>query len=274
MAGFRMNMSATGARVEGGGVDRARVTIIAIRVAVIVGTIVAWQAAVSLGLISEKSVTSPALVTDRLVTMFASGTIWPHLLDTLGATVAALILSALLGSGLGLLLARYHRLEVALDPLLVAIQGIPRVAFGPMIVLFFGVGPGGKIVLATSIVLFIFCANVQEGMRQLDVTLIRQLSLMGAGGRRLFTMAILPSLAPWLWAALDLGLGLSLIGVIIAEFISSTRGLGHLISAASLGFDSVGVVALLIVMMAMIVVLRGVLTVLKAHALPWMARRN
>lgn len=269
-----MTTVATGAAPAGSGFDRSRLIIVGIRVAAILGTIAAWQAAVSFGLLSAAAVSSPTLVANRLVAMFASGMIWPHLLDTLGATVAALLLSALVGTGLGLLLARHPRLEVAVDPLLVAVQGIPRVAFGPMIVLFFGVGLVGKIVLATSIVLFIFCANVQEGMRQLDKTLIRQLSLLGADGSRMFTMVIGPSLVPWLWAALDLGLGLSLIGVIIAEFISSTRGLGHLISAASLGFDTTGVFALLIVMMVMIVLLRSLLAALKNRVVPWTARRH
>ncbi len=268
-----MTMAATDAPMTSG-IDRSRMVIIAIRLAAIFGTIAVWQAAVAFGVLSASAVSSPTLVASRLVAMFTSGMIWPHILDTLGATVAALVLSALLGTGLGLLLARHPRLEIAVDPLLVAIQGIPRVAFGPMIILFFGVGAVGKVVLATSIVLFIFCANVQEGMRQLDRTLIRQISLLGARGPQLFTMVIGPSLVPWLWAALDLGLGLSLIGVIIAEFISSTRGLGHLISAASLGFDTTGVFSLLIVMMVLIVLLRSLLTTIKNRIAPWTARRH
>jgi NitT/TauT family transport system permease protein len=195
--------------------------------------------------------------------------IWPHLADTLGAAAAALVLSAVFGTALGFLLSRYRLLEATFNPILVALNGIPRVAFGPLVVLFLGVGLTAKIVLAVSITLFVFCTNVQEGMRQINPTLVRQFSLMGANRRQLARMVIGPSLIPWLWAAIDLGLGLSLIGVIIAEFISSTRGLGHLIAAASLGFDTTGVAALLVIIMVATVLFRAALTALRVRLFPW-----
>lgn len=239
------------------------------RLLVVLGLLAVWQIAAWAGVLDPQSVSSPLLVAERIWTMFASGMIWPHLGDTLGAAVLALVLSAVLGTGLGILLSQYRLLEATLNPLLVALNGIPRVAFGPLVVLFLGVGTTAKVVLAVSIALFVFCTNVQEGIRQINPTLVRQFSLMGANRRQLFVMVIGPSLVPWLWAAVDLALGLSLIGVIIAEFISSTRGLGHLIAAASLGFDTTGVVALLVVIMAATVLFRMVLTSLRTRLFPW-----
>ncbi len=235
----------------------------------VLGLLVLWQGAVTAGLMAPDTVSSPLLIGQRLWSMFATGMIWPHLVDTLSATLIALVASAVLGTGLGLMLAGNRLFERTVDPIIVALQGIPRVAFGPLILLFMGVGLGAKVVLATSIALFVFSANVREGLRQVDPSLQRQVSLMGASRVRRFTMVTGPSLIPWLWASLDLALGLSLIGVIIAEFLSSTQGLGHLIAAASMGFDVTGVAALLVLMMVLVGALRGVFAVLHARFVKW-----
>lgn len=248
-----------------------RFGVAAAQAGIVAATLALWQIGAVTGLFGSDAV-SPVAVGGRIATMFASGMIWPHLADTLAATVTALLLSAVLGTALGIALARSAMLEAVLDPILVAVQGIPRVAFGPLILLFLGVGTAAKVVLAVSIALFVFSANALEGMRQVEPALLRQMSLMGASRRQTLTMVIGPSLVPWLWSALDLALGLSLIGVIIAEFLSSTRGLGHLISAASMGFDTTGVVALLVVTMLAVTILRAGLTLLRNRYLPWAQR--
>ncbi|MEP9349077.1 ABC transporter permease [Xanthobacter sp. KR7-225] len=262
-------MSVTAARKDpmakigfGFGLSASRLVLVAVLLAL-------WQLAVSAGWMEPASMSSPALVARRLYEMFASGMIWPHMFDTLGAAVLALVLSAGLGLALGMALYRWPLLEATLNPLLVSINGIPRVAFGPLIVLFLGVGVTAKVALAVSIALFVFTTNVLEGMRQIDPMLRRQFLLMGAGRWQTFAMVTGPSLVPWMWAAIDLSIGLCLIGVIICEFISSTSGLGHLISAASMGFDTTGVVALLVIIVAATVLFRAVLLALRSRLAPW-----
>lgn len=243
--------------------------VVLLRIAILLVVIGGWQLAVTGGALSVRNWSSPVLVLERLWSLCASGMIWPHLFDTISATISALVIAAVFGTALGLFLARHPLLQATLDPLLAAFQGIPRVALAPLVILFLGIGFAAKVTLAASIALFVFYANAQAGLSQVNPTLLRNLQLMGATRRDQFRMAVFPSLVPWLWAALDLCLGLALIGVIIAEFISSTRGLGHVISAASLGFDTTGLIALLIVTMAVVVALRGGLVALKARLMPW-----
>jgi NitT/TauT family transport system permease protein len=239
------------------------------RTLIVLAFLLIWQGLVWTGVVSAQKVSSPILVAGRLGEMFGSGMIWPHLFDTLGATLIALVLSAVIGTALGIIISANRLVEATLEPLFIAIQGIPRVAFGPMIVLFLGVGMTAKVFLAVSIAAFVFMSNTQQGLKKVDPGIMRNLQLMGASRRQIMKMAIVPSLAPWLWAALDLSLGLAMIGVIIAEFISSTRGLGHLISAASLGFDTTGVITLLIIMMTASVGFRSILIRLRGLVFPW-----
>ncbi|TWF59321.1 ABC transporter permease [Neorhizobium alkalisoli] len=239
------------------------------RTLIVLAILLVWQVCVWTGIASAQKVSSPILVAGRLVEIFGSGMIWPHLFDTLGATLIALALSAVIGTALGIIISANRLVEATLEPLFVAIQGIPRVAFGPMIVLFLGVGMTAKVFLAVSIAAFVFMGNTQQGLKKVDPGVMRNLRLMGASRRQIMKMAIIPSLAPWLWSALDLSLGLAMIGVIIAEFISSTRGLGHLISAASLGFDTTGVITLLIVMMIASIAFRSILIRLRRRVFPW-----
>lgn len=246
-----------------------RSRILILRYAIVLVIVGGWQFAASTGAVSVHNWSSPALVFDRLWSIFASGMIWPHLFDSISATISALAIAAVLGTALALTLARHKLLQATLDPLLAALQGIPRIAFAPLIILFLGIGFAAKVTLSVSIVLFVFYANVQAGLSQVNQTLLRNLELMGASQREQFRMAVFPSLVPWLWASLDLSLGLSLIGVVISEFISSTRGLGHLISAASLGFDTTGLIALLVVTMVVVVALHGGLVAVKVRLMPW-----
>ena len=239
------------------------------RTLLILGVLAVWQVAVSTGAISARTVSSPLLVAERMGEMFGSGMIWPHLFDTLGATLIALFLSCVIGTALGVIVSANKLVEATLEPLFVAVQGIPRVAFGPMIVLFLGIGMVAKVFLAVSIAAFVFMANTQQGLKKVDPVVVRNLRIMGASRRQVMKMAVMPSLVPWLWSAVDLSLGLAMIGVIIAEFISSTRGLGHLISAASLGFDTTGVVTLLIIMMIASIAFRSILIRMRRYAFPW-----
>lgn len=227
-----------------------------------------WQGAVAFGVLDPRHWSSPILALERLIVLLTSVKFWPHFFDSLLATLLALALSGVLGTALALVFARRPLLEATVDPLLAMLQGIPRIAFAPLFVLFLGVGLSAKVTLSVSIVLFVFYANAQQGLRKMDDALLRSLQLMGADRRQQIRMAVLPALLPWLWAALDLGLGLALIGVIISEFISSTRGIGHLIVAASLGFDTTGLIALLLVTMGMVIILRGVLGQLRKRFLP------
>lgn len=233
------------------------------------GILLAWQAMLSLDLFGLRGWSTPWTIALRLTELFASGEIFPHLLDSTAATLIALFLSMAGGTGLGLLLARYRMLAAVLNPLLVAIYGVPRIAFAPMIILFFGVSITAKVVLAVSIVLFVFTANVHEGARRVDPVLLKQLRLMGATPVQLFRLVTLPALVPWIWAAFDLGLGLSFIGVIIAELVSSTRGLGHLIARSAMGFDNTGVYALLVVVMVLTLLFRATADQLRRKLVPW-----
>lgn len=242
--------------------------LLAFRCLLIFGIALCWQTLVTTELIAARQFSSPLLVLDRLWNLVFGEKLWPHLADTAFSSMTALFIAAVLGSALAITLSRHRLLEATLDPILAILQGIPRIAFAPLFVLFLGVGIPAKITLSASIVLFIFYANVQQGLRRLDMTMLRNLQLMGASASQQFRIAVVPSLLPWLWAALELGLGLSLIGVIIAEFISSTRGIGHLIVAASLGFDTTGLVALLVVTMLMVIAMRALFNVARVRYLP------
>ena len=119
-----------------------------------------------------------------------------------------------------------------LDPYVIAINGLPRVALGPFFVVWFGIGLTSKMVLAASLVFVGVLFNVREGVETIDKDLVDAMRSMRANRWELAKNVVIPSLAPWIFAALKVAIGFSLTGAVIGELVGASEGLGWYISSA------------------------------------------
>jgi NitT/TauT family transport system permease protein len=172
---------------------------------------------------------------------------------------------ALLGWGLG----SVRFLGEVFEPIINAVNGIPKVALAPMFLLWFGLGIGSKVALAAMIVFFVVFYSVFAGMRNVPQPLSEVAKVMGASRLFVVRKVVLPSVAVPLFAALKVGVPLAMIGVIAGEYISAQDGLGYYTMTATQSFDPAGLFAAIIVIVAMVVAGCAIIGFFERRALAW-----
>jgi NitT/TauT family transport system permease protein len=223
-----------------------RAKVMVARTLLIIGVLVLWQGLVSAGVIDAFWISSPILVGKELWSQVTSGTLLVDIGITVYEALIAFVISSILGIASGLLLARSPFWDMVLAPLIVMLNSMPRVAIAPLIILWFGIGLAAKVVTAFTLVYFILLVNTLSGAKNVDNDIRTIALLMGASRRDMLFKVTLPSALPWIFAGLNLGLTYSLLGVIVAEILSSNEGLGFVIAHNAGNFNTAGVFAGLI----------------------------
>jgi NitT/TauT family transport system permease protein len=231
--------------------------------------IVIWQIAADTvpGIVSLAS--SPLLVADRLMTMAENGELWHNLLPTLEETAGGLLLGLLVGICGGVLMARSRFAATVLDPYVIGINGLPRVALGPFFVVWFGIGILSKVLLAVSIVFVVVLFNTREGIESIDRDLVDALRSMRANRWQMLRHVVIPSLIPWLLAATKIGIGLALTGAVVGELVGASAGLGWYITNSLNVIDMTGAVTALLVMAVVAMVMYYIVLLIERRLLAW-----
>lgn len=199
--------------------------------------IAVWQAAVRLFAIPDYVLPAPKQVFNALAGGFADGTLWPHIGATLFETLAGYAIGSVLAVLLGAMLAESRLFERFVFPLLAGLQAMPKVALGPIILVWCGYGSASKIVLVVLVCFFPLFINTVNGLRRADPDLLDACRAFSASRAYLFLHVKLPSAASEIFSGLQIGISLALIGAVVGEFLSSQRGLGYLISSASVNMS-------------------------------------
>jgi NitT/TauT family transport system permease protein len=228
-----------------------------------------WHVAMVSGLVRPSLVSTPRDVLDFLVESSKQGTLWTNLWATLAATLIAFVVGSVAGIIVGLALGVLPTLQAALDPYISALNAMPRIALGPLFLLYFGIGTSAKVALAVSIVIFILMLNTRAGIMSSDPDILRLAAVMGMTRGQRFCKILLPVAVPSIFAGLRLGLVYSLLGVVTAELIASQSGLGALVVYYSAVFNITGIYAILIVLALIASILNMAMVVGERALLRW-----
>jgi NitT/TauT family transport system permease protein len=154
-------------------------------------------------------------------------------------TLAGFVLATVFGVGIASLLSFSRLLRDAVYPLIVIVQLVPKIAWTPLSIVWAGIGWPSRLAIAAFIGFFPIFVAMMAGLEATDRSLVRLCQSLTATAWRTFWLVRLPASLPYLFAGLKIAITLSVIGVIVAEFISSSEGLGFLIlkSAALLRTD-------------------------------------
>jgi NitT/TauT family transport system permease protein len=241
---------------------------ILIRIAIALFLICAWQFS-SGRLLDMFWLSSPLAVVARLYEWSVDGKLPYHTWITLEEMGWGFLIGSTTGicAGIGLGLSR--TLGDIINPFIVALYSLPKVAMGPLFILWFGIGISMKIALAAITVFFLVFWNAYAGIRQNDEELTGIVRLMGANKTQLITKIIVPGAMAWIYTGLKLSVPYALIGAIVGEIIASNRGLGYLISYSAGAFDTTGVVAALFVLMAISMTLNELISYSERWSFRW-----
>ena len=188
-----------------------------------------WELASRLRWIDPLIFSSPSKVTNLLIDKITDGSILVHISYTLFETVFGFILGTLLGTILAAILWWSPFLSKVLDPYLVILNSMPKVALGPILIVAMGPGMGSIITMGAIISVIISTIVIYTSFRSVDPNYLKVLKTFNATRSQMFKEAILPSSFPTIISTLKVNVGLSWVGVIVGEFLVSSKGLGYLI---------------------------------------------
>lgn len=229
----------------------------------------AWEIGVRAGWISNFLVGSPAGIFALAGRMLMSGELVMHTSYTLFEAILGFVIGTILGSLMGL--ALWYSVFVArlVEPFIVAINSVPKIALAPIIILWFGTGLVSKVALAVSLTAIVALIAAYQAAKDADTDLQSLLISMGATKHQVFYKAVVPSTLPAIIATFRINIGFGLVGAVVGEFISSQKGLGHIIYAASSLYDLNTVWVGLFTLMIMGFVLYYVIDIIERATLPW-----
>ena len=217
--------------------------------AAIVGTLlVAWEALAASGLLFRDVVPSLAAIGAALGRLLTNADFYGNLGATAFEIGVAMLIGTLLGLAVGIALGANRFLSRAFESLVLYLGPTPKIIFFPVMIMWFGVGAGSKIAMGVVSCFFPVAISAAAGMREIDAVLIRVGQSFRASTWEMVTKIYLPAMRAPILNGIRLGLGVAIIGTLLAETKLSNRGLGYLVIQAYATFDMPRMYALLIVL--------------------------
>ncbi|MBQ9844984.1 MAG: ABC transporter permease [Oscillospiraceae bacterium] len=209
-------------------IKRRKTAVLAVQLVIVISFVALWELMTAKGIMDPFIFSSPSRMLDMLVVMAQSDLLW-HILITVLETVTGFLLGVVLGLiiAIGLWFSPFANSVAA--PFLVVLNSLPKIALGPVIIVWAGAGAASIIVMAVAISLIVTVLELSGGFVATDKKLLITLQSFGADKKQIFTKLVMPYNIPVLFGSLKVNIGLSLVGVIAGEFLVSKAGLGYLI---------------------------------------------
>ncbi len=211
------------------------------RLLVLAAILAAWQ--IGSALVGMYWLSSPWATAARFAAQIVSGELIRQASFTVGEATAGIAIGGLPAVLLPFLLRRHPVIVAILDPFMIGGYGAPKLAFAPLFILWFGIGTESKIALVASVVFFIVYFSTLSGVRALDAKLVQMAQIAGASERQVARYIVFPAAVPAIFAGFRIAVPYSIGAAVIAELISSNRGLGYLVQTGAMNFDTTSVFA-------------------------------
>jgi len=200
-------------------------------------------------------------------------------IDWLGQTLVTLneaITGLVIGIGVGFLLALVITLSATLNkilmPYIVALQVLPKVAIAPILYILLGFSNTSRVLLIVILTFFPIVINTSTGLTDVDRNLVHLLKSLGASDATIFRKVRLPNSLPYFFDGLKIGVSGALVGAIVAEFVSSSSGLGFLILNSQYTFNTVAAFGAFTILTVLGLVLYAGVILLGRRLMPWYGR--
>ncbi len=244
-------------------------TVLLAQAGFVVLFLTAWELAARGKALDPFYVSSPARIARHLVVWLDEGVLLKHLWVTLSEAAVGLIVGMLMGLAFGFLFAASRRIDAVLQPFIGVLNALPRIAFAPLIILWFGFGFLSKVVIVVSLVFFVVFFNTYQGFKDVNPVLLKNARVLGASKSQVIRHIYLPATMTWIFASLRLSVGYAVIAAIIGEYIGASEGIGFLIDNAQAMFDSTGVMAGLTVLTVTVAVIDFGVRRVEQHFAKW-----
>ena len=245
------------------GIRRHKRIVRTARLLILVLFLLLWELSARLGLINSFIFSSPCRIIRTFAEMAADGSIFRHVGITLSETLASFFLVILIGIAFAVLLWLFDRLSEILEPYLVVLNSLPKSALAPLLIVWLGANMRTIIVAGISVAVFGTIINLYTGFKEVDPDMLKLIYTLGGNRKDALIRVVLPANIPILISTSKVNIGLSLVGVVIGEFIGARQGLGYLIIYGSQVFKLDWVIMSILILCMIAMVLYSLISLLE-----------
>lgn len=209
-------------------IKKEKISIFLIQIGIVVIFFILWEVLANLGVIDSFIMSSPSRMI-KTVTNLSQNGLWEHIGITCIETIVGFLLGTFLGTIIAIFLWWSKFLARIMDPFLVILNSLPKVALGPVIIIWVGAGTNAIIFMSLAISLVVTILEIENGFLNTDKELIKMAKTFGASKFQILKEIVIPANKDTFFSSLKVNIGLSLVGVITGEFLVSKAGLGYLI---------------------------------------------
>ena len=216
---------------------KSRIFVILTQIMIIIVFLLIWQFLADKEIINTFIFSSPKKVLSTLITLHQTNNIYQHILVTIYETLISFSIGTILGIVIATILWRYQFIAKVMDPYLTILNSLPKVALGPIIIIWAGANINSIIIMALLISVIVTIMNIYQGFFETDLNKIKLLKSLGAKKWQIYRYLILPGSIYTIISTLKINVSMSLIGIIMGEFLVSKKGIGYLIMYGSQVFN-------------------------------------
>jgi ABC-type nitrate/sulfonate/bicarbonate transport system permease component len=235
----------------------------------VLAVLAVWESAAQVGVLPDNFLPGPSEIVASFIELLGLPNFWSNVRHTLSNLGLGLIIAGLAGITVGLAVGWFRLLEVTVAPLLWILYVTPKVALAPLVILWLGIGSPSQIALVVLLAIYPLMLNTIDGVKTIDVSLVRAGRVFGARGIRLFLKVVLPATLPFVLVGLRRGIALGFIGAILGEFLGGSVGLGKTLQLAVFNFRLADALAIVTIMVLVTNVALKAIDMIRHRMAPW-----
>lgn len=199
------------------------------RLAILLIFLIIWELSAHFEWINPFITSSPSRIAKAIVDLYQNGSLFYHVGTTLWETLVGFFIAVFLGYSIALLLWWSEAFRRITEPYFVVLNALPKIALGPLIIIWCGTGSKAIVFITVLIGLIVAILNMLNGFMSTDENKLLLLKSMGASKTQILTKLVIPSSLPNFISMLKINVGMAWIGSIMGEYIVSKAGIGYLI---------------------------------------------
>ena len=208
---------------------RKTIFVHAVRIAVLATFFTLWELSAKFGLIDGFLMSSPSRIVITIKDLIKNGDLWKHIGTTIYETVAGFAIATVAGTAVAVLLWWSETIRKISEPYIIVLNSLPKIALGPIIIVWFGSGVKSIVFMAVIITVIVTTITMQNGFLATEESKIMLLKSFGANKLQILTKLVLPGSLPTFISCLKINVGMAWIGSIMGEYLTSRQGIGYLI---------------------------------------------
>ena len=224
-----------------------------------------WEILGRLSVINSFITSYPSLIIKTIYDLLISGDLIHHLLVSTGETLAAFVFTLTISLIVSILIYSSKTFDRVIDPYLTIFNSLPKVALGPLLIIWVGANTKSVILMAILISIIVSIESISIGFKNTNKNMIKIMKTFGASRWQILKLVVIPSNYKVIINSCKMNIGLCLIGVVMGEFLSSKAGIGYLILYGSQVFNLTLVMSGIVVLLILSITLYSIISLIEKH---------